>query len=96
MDMNVAKNQRESFESIVTLNDSFITGSEGLITTKEMDNVEDYPLLKCTAPSEGQALPTVNVGQSNVLHFGIKKEGIGESGIPQKEDYLLLECTTPL
>ena len=90
------KNQRKSFESAVTSDDSFIPGSEGLITTEEMDNVEDYPLLKCTAPSEGQALPTVNVGQSIVLHFGLEKEGIGKSGIAQKEDYSLLECTAPL
>ena len=96
IDMNTVKNQRESFECAVTSDDSFITGSEGLITTEEMDNVEDYPLLKCTAPSDGQALPTVNVGQSNVLHFGIEKEGIGKPGIPQKEDYSLLECTAPL
>ena len=96
MDMNAVKNQRKSFESAVTSDDSFITSSEGLITMEEMDNVEDYPLLKCTAPSEGQALPTVNVGQSIVLHFGLEKEGIGKSGIAQKEDYSLLECTAPL
>ena len=96
MDMNAAKNQRESFESAVTSDDSFVTASEGLIATEEMDNVEDYPLLKCTAPSEGQALPTVNVRQSNVLHFGHEKEGIGKSGTAKKEDYSLLKCTAPL
>ena len=96
MDMNAAKNQRESFESAVTSDDSFITSLEGLITMEEMDNVEDYPLLKCTAPLEGQPLPTMNVGQSNVLHFGLEKEGIGKSGIAQKEDCSLLECTAPL
>ena len=61
-----------------------------------MDNVKDYPLLECTAPSKWQALPTVNVGQSNVLHFGLEKEGIGKPAIAQKEDYSLLECTAPL
>ena len=63
---------------------------------KEMDNVEEYPLLECTAPSEGQALSTINVGESNVPHFGLEKEGIGKSRIAQKEDYSLLECTAPL
>ena len=53
MDMNTAKNQGESFKSTVTSDDSFITSSEGLITMEEMDNVQDYPLLKCTAPSKG-------------------------------------------
>ena len=96
MDINGAKNQRESFESAVTSDDSFMTASEGLIATEEMDDVEDYTLLECTAPSEGQALPAVNAGQSHVLHFGIEKEGIGKSGIAQKEDYSLLECTAPL
>ena len=42
MDMNAAKDQRESFEFAVTSDDSFITGLEGLITTEDMDNVEDY------------------------------------------------------
>ena len=96
MDMNAAKNQCEPIKSTVTLDDSFITASEGLITTEEMDNVEDYPLLECTAPSEGHVLPTVNIGQSNILHFGLEKEGIGKFGIAQKEDYSLLQCTAPL
>ena len=81
MDMNAAKNQCETFESAVKSEDSFITASEGMIPTEEMDNVEDYPLLECTATSKWQALPTVNVGQSNVLHFGLEKEGIGKSRI---------------
>ena len=96
MDMNAAKNQHESFESVVTSDDLFIIGSEGLITMEEVNNVEDYPLLKYTAPSEGQTLPIVNVGQSNVLHFGLEKEGIGKSRTAQKEDYSLLECIAPL
>ena len=66
-----------------------------MITTEEIDNVEDYPLLECTSTSEWQALPTVNVGQSYVLHFGLEKEGIGKSRIAQKEDYSLLECIAP-
>ena len=73
-----------------------MTASKGLIATEEMDDVEDYTLLECTAPSEGQALPAVNARQSNVLQFGIEKEGIGKPGIAQKEDYSLLECTAPL
>ena len=56
-----------------------MTALEGLIVMEEMDNVEDYPLLECTAPSEGQALPTVNAEQSNFLHFRYKEEEIGRS-----------------
>ena len=96
MGMNAAKNQDESFEFAVTSDDSSIAASEGLITMEEMDNAEDYPLLECTAPLKGQALPTLNVGQSNVLHFGLEKEEIGKSWIAQKEDYSLLECIAPL
>ena len=66
-----------------------------MITTEEIGNVEDYPLLECTSTSEWQALPTVNVEQSYVLHFGLEKEGIGKSRIDQKEDYSLLECIAP-
>ena len=96
MDMNAAKNQRESFESVVTSDDSFLTASEGLIATEEMDYVDDHALLECTAPSEGQALPAVNAGQCKVLHFGLEEEGIGKFGIDEEEDYSLLECTAPL
>ena len=64
--------------------------SEGLIATEEIGYVEDYPLLDCTASSEGQTLPVVNVGQFNVLHFGLEEEGIGRSGIAQERDYSLL------
>ena len=53
MDINTAKNQRVSFESVVTSDDSFMTASEGLIAMEEMDHVEDYTLLECTAPLEG-------------------------------------------
>ena len=81
MDMDAAKNQRESVESAATSDDSFVTASEGLIATKEIDYVEDHSLFECTAASEGQALPTVNAGQSNVLHFGLEEEGIGRSAI---------------
>ena len=49
----MSKNQHESFESVVISDDSFMTASEGLIAMKEVDYVEDYPLLECTAPSEG-------------------------------------------
>lgn len=49
MGMNAAKNQRESFQSAVTSNDSFMAASEGMIATEEIDYVEDYPLLECTA-----------------------------------------------
>ena len=96
MEMNAAKNQRESFESAVTSDDSFVTASEGLIATEEMDNVEDYPLLECTAPLQGQVLHAVNAEQSTAQHFGLEEEGIGKSGIAEKEDYSLLECTAPL
>ena len=96
MEMNTAKNQRESFESAVTSGDSFVTASEGLIATEEMDNVEDYPLLECTAPLQGQVLHAVNAEQSTAQHFGLEEEGIGKSGIAEKEDYSLLECTAPL
>ena len=61
-----------------------------------MDHVEYYPLLECTAPSEGQALPTVTAGQSNVMHFGHEEETIGRSWIAQEDDCSLLDCTTPL
>ena len=54
MDINAAKNQRKSFQSVVTSDDLFLAASEGLIATEEMDHVEDYPLLECTAPSEGR------------------------------------------
>ena len=96
MDINAAKNQRESFKSAVTSDDSFMTASEGLIAMEEMDHIEDYPLLECTAPSEGQALPSVNAGQSNVLHFGYEEGGIGRSWIAQEDNFSLLECTAPL
>ena len=58
-----------------------MTTSQGLIATEEIDYVEDHSLFECTAASEGQALPTVNAGQSNVLHFGLEEEGIGRSAI---------------
>ena len=61
-----------------------------------MDHVEDYPLFECTAPLEGQALPTVSAGQSNVPHFGHEEWGIGRSWIAQEDDFSLLECTAPL
>ena len=38
----------------------------------------------------------MNVEQSNVLHFRLEKKEIGKSGIAQKEDHSLLECTAPL
>ena len=79
MDINGAKNQRESFESAATSDDSFMTASEGLIVTEEMDDVADYPLLKCTAPSEGQALPAVNAGQSNFQRSGRSRRGISSA-----------------
>ena len=62
IDMNVVKNQRESLESEVISDDSFIIVLEGLIAMEEMDNVEHYLLLEFTTPSEGQVLPTVNAG----------------------------------
>ena len=37
---------------------------------------EDYSLLECTAPSQGQALHAVNAGQSNVQHTGHSIRGI--------------------
>ena len=73
-----------------------MTALEGLIVTKEMDNIEDFPVLECTTPSKGQALLVVNAGQSNVLYFGLEEEEIGRSGIAQEEDYSLLECTAHL
>ena len=60
MNINVAKNHCESFESIVTLDDLLMTALEGLIVTEEMDYVEDYPLIKCNTPSKGQVLLAVN------------------------------------
>ena len=96
MDMNAAKNQHESFESAATSDDSFVTTSEGLIATEEMDNVEDYLLLECTALLQGQTLNAVNAERSTAQHFGLEKEGIGKSGIAEKEDYSLLECIAPL
>ena len=56
----------------------------------------DYSLLECTAPLQGQALLAVNAGQSNALHFGHEEEGIGRSWNAQENDYSLLECTAPL
>ena len=96
MDIDAAKNQCESFKSAVTSDDSLITTSEGLIAMEEMDHVEDYPLLECTAPSEGQTLPAVTAKQSNVLHFGHEEEGIGGCWISEENDYSLLDCITPL
>ena len=66
IDINAAKDQCESFESAVTSDAWFITAWEGLIAMEAMDHVEDYPRLKCNAPSERQALPSVTAGQSNV------------------------------
>ena len=96
MDVNTAKNQLNSFHSAMTSNDSFMTTSEGLVATEEMDHVEDYPLLECTAPSEGQAPAALNARQSNVLHFVHEEEGIGRSWIAQEDDYSPLDCTAPL
>ena len=90
------KNQRESVESVVTLDDSFMGATEGLIAMEEMDNVEGYPSLECIVPSEGQAPPTMNVGQSNILHFGYEEEGISRTWIAQEDNYSLLECIEPL
>ena len=83
MEMNAKKNQRESIESLVASKNSFMTASEGLNAMEKIDYVKDYPLLECIAFSEGQALPAMNVGISNVLHFGLEEEGIGKSGIAQ-------------
>ena len=58
--MNTAKNQ--PFEFAVTLGDSFMTAMKGLTMMEEMDYVEDCPLLECAAPSQGRAVPAVNVG----------------------------------
>ena len=77
IDINATKDQRESFESAETSDDSFITDSEGLIATEEMDHVEDYPLLECNAPSKRQALPAVTAKQSNVQCSGCARRGIG-------------------
>ena len=52
MDINAAENRCESFQSVVTSDDLFLTALEGLIATEEMDHVEANPLLECTAPSE--------------------------------------------
>ena len=79
MDINGAKNQRETFESATTSDDSFITASEGLIAMEEMDDVEDYTLLECTAPSEGQALPAANAGQPNFQRSGRLRRGISSA-----------------
>ena len=38
----------------------------------------------------------MNAEQSTAQHFGLEEEGIGKSGIAEKEDYSLLECTAPL
>ena len=84
MDINGAKNQRESFESAAPSDDSFMTASEGLIAKEEMDEVEDYPLLECTAPSEGQALPTVNAGQSNFQCSGRSRRGISSAVLDEE------------
>lgn len=53
MDMNGAKNQRESFECALTSDHSFMIASEGLSAMEGIDYVEDYALLECAAPSEG-------------------------------------------
>lgn len=58
-----------------------MTTSEGLIATEEIDCVEYYPLLECTATSEGQALFAVNAGQFNVLHFGLEEVGLVGQGL---------------
>ena len=79
IDINLAKHQRESFESTVTSDNSFITDSEGLIAMEEMCHVEDYPRLECNAPSERQALPAMTVGQSNVQCSGCARRGIGSA-----------------
>ena len=50
----MAKKQRESFESAVTSDDSFVTASEGLIAMEEMDNVEDYHCWSALHPYKGR------------------------------------------
>ena len=77
--MNAAKNQCESFKFVITSDNSFITALERLIAIEKMDNVEDYSLLECIAPLQEEALPTINAGQSTVLHIGHEEEGIGRS-----------------
>ena len=79
MDMNIAKNQHESFKFAVTSDDSFIIASEGLIGMEEMNHVEYYSLLECNAPSERQALPLVTAGQSNFQCSGCARRGIGSA-----------------
>ena len=64
-----------------------MTASEGLIATEAMDAVEDYPLLECTAPSKGQALPAVNAGQSNFQRSGRSRRGIS-SAVSDEETQL--------
>ena len=95
MEMNVAKNQRESFESAVTSDDSFVTTSEGSIATEEMDNVEDYPLLECTAPLQGQALPAVNAGQTNVQRIGRSRRGISSAVLDEENQLSPVARTGP-
>ena len=66
------------------------------ICEKAIGYVEDYPVLECIAPLQGQALPTVNARQSNVLDFVLEEEGISRSVIAQEDDCPLLDCTAPL
>ena len=79
MNINVAKDQREPFESAMTSDDSFITALGALIAMEEMDHVEDYLLLECNAPSERKALPAVTAGQSNVQCSGCARRGNGST-----------------
>ena len=63
MDINRAKNQRESFESAATSDDSFMTASEGLIVMRSgRSHSGDAPHRLGTPHSEAQ---TVHSGSNN-------------------------------
>ena len=85
--MNVAKNQHKSFKSAMISDDSFMTVSEGLIAMEEIDFVEYYPLLECTATSEEQTLHTMNARQSNFRCIRHLRRGISSAGMDEEAQH---------
>lgn len=75
------REDHESFEFVVTSDDSFVTAWQGLTAMEEINCVEDYLLLECTAPSAAKALLAMSASQSNDQLFGLEVEGFGRSGI---------------
>lgn len=82
--MSAAKNQCESFEFAMPLNDLFMVASKGLIAAEENNYVENYPLLKCIASSKGHALLVVNA--DNPMSWDLKTRGLASLGFLRRKN----------